>query len=255
VARQIAAMVQARYKIGQRLPAERDLAKSFGVSRPTIREAILSLAIAGMLQVRSNSGAYVISRHEAAGVQTLEGFGPFENLEARQLIEPQIAAIAAQRASETTFALLAESLAMMRRQHAEGIEADESDHRFHIQLAETTGNGALVSICDSLWRAQIESRIWREIHTHMRMEDYRPLWLKDHEDIYEAVRARNAKNAGAAMVRHLNNIRSALMAASNARAMARAPKRLASKGSTRKSDSDQRQRSGAPPSRKPLVIG
>ncbi|WP_163094575.1 FadR/GntR family transcriptional regulator, partial [Acinetobacter baumannii] len=50
VARQIAAMVQSSYKIGQRLPAERDLAKNFGVSRPTIREAILSLAMAGMLK-------------------------------------------------------------------------------------------------------------------------------------------------------------------------------------------------------------
>ncbi|WNJ91537.1 FadR/GntR family transcriptional regulator [Bosea sp. 685] len=221
VARQIAAMVQASYKIGQRLPAERDLAKMFGVSRPTIREAILSLAMAGMLKVRSNSGAYVISRHEAPEVQALQGFGPFENLEARQLIEPHIVTIAAQRASETILAQLAESLAMMRWEHAQGKEADTSDHRFHILLAEATGNGALVSICDSLWRGQIESRIWQEIHTYMRMEDYRPMWLKDHEDIYEAVRARNPRKASAAMVRHLNNIRNALMAASNVKAMAR----------------------------------
>ena len=63
VARKIAAMVQSSYRIGQRLPAERDLARTFGVSRPTVREAILSLAMAGMLKVRSNSGAYVVSRH------------------------------------------------------------------------------------------------------------------------------------------------------------------------------------------------
>src|SRR5712664_752000 len=68
VARQIASMVQASYRIGQRLPAERELAKTFGVSRPTIREAILSLAMSGMLQVRSNSGAYVIGRHELPDV-------------------------------------------------------------------------------------------------------------------------------------------------------------------------------------------
>ncbi|MGL4290451.1 MAG: FadR/GntR family transcriptional regulator [Phreatobacter sp.] len=220
MARQIAAMVQAGYKIGQRLPAERDLAKSFGVSRPTIREAILSLAMAGMLKVKSNSGAYVISRHEAPDVQMLEGFGPFENLEARRLVEPQIAAIAAQRASEALLAQLAETLAMMRWEHSQGNEADGPDHRFHILLAEATGNGALVAISDSLWRGQIESRIWREIHVHMRMEDYRPMWLADHEAVYEAVRARSARKASAAMVRHLDNIREALMAASNARAMA-----------------------------------
>jgi len=221
VAKQIAAMVQASYRIGQRLPAERELAQTFGVSRPTIREAILSLAMAGMLEVRSNSGAYVISRHEAPEVHALEGFGPFENLEARQLVEPQIAALAAQRASETTLAQLAESLAMMRWEHAQGREADTSDLRFHIVLAEATGNSALVSICDSLWRGQIESRIWHEIHAHMRMEDYRPMWLKDHEQIFEAVRARDSRKASAAMTHHLNNIRKALMDASNAKAMTR----------------------------------
>jgi GntR family uxuAB operon transcriptional repressor len=215
VARQIAAMVQAHYEIGRRLPAERHLAKMFGVSRPTIREAILSLAMAGMLKVRSNSGAYVISRHEAPEVQALEGFGPFENLQARQLIEPQISAIAAQLASDATVAQLAECLAMMRWEHSQGHEADRSDHRFHILLAEATGNGVLVSVTDSLWRGQSESRIWQEIHTHMRMENYRPIWLQDHEAIYEAVRTKNAKKASSAMVRHLSNIREALMSASN----------------------------------------
>jgi len=239
VARQIAAMVQARYEIGERLPAERDLAKTFGVSRPTIREAILSLAMAGMLKVRSNSGAYVVGRHEAAGVQALEGFGPFENLEARLLIEPQIAAIAARRASEASLAQLAESLAMMRFEHAQGHEADVSDHRFHIQLAEATGNGALVSICDSLWRGQIESRIWQEIHTHMRMEDHRPMWLEDHEDIYEAVCARDARKASVAMVRHLNNIRDALMAASKVKAMVRSDRPVAGASRQRRTPSPQ----------------
>ena len=141
VARRIAAMIQASYRIGQRLPAERDLAKTFGVSRPTVREAILSLAMAGMLKVRSNSGVYVISRQEAPDVHALQGYGPFENLEARQLIEPQIAAIAAQRGTENIFAQLAEALAMMRWEHAQGREADTSDHRFHMVLAEATGNG------------------------------------------------------------------------------------------------------------------
>jgi GntR family uxuAB operon transcriptional repressor len=220
VARRIAAMIQASYRIGQRLPAERDLAKTFGVSRPTVREAILSLAMGGMLKVRSNSGVYVISRQEAPDVHVLEGFGPFENLEARQLIEPQIAAIAAQRGSEAIFAQLAEALAMMRWEHAQGREADTSDHRFHMVLAEATGNGALVSISDSLWRAQTESGIWQEIHNHMQMEDYRPMWRRDHEAIFDAVQARNPRKASGAMTRHLNNIRDALMEASKAKSMA-----------------------------------
>jgi GntR family uxuAB operon transcriptional repressor len=112
VARQTASIVQASYRIGQRLPPERELAKTFGVSRPTIREAILLLAMSGMLQVRSNSCAYVISRHELPDVHALEGAGRFENLEARQMIEQQIAALAARRASKTTIVQLADALAM-----------------------------------------------------------------------------------------------------------------------------------------------
>jgi GntR family uxuAB operon transcriptional repressor len=217
VARQIVAMVQTNYSVGQRLPAERDMARMFSVSRPTIREAILSLQMAGMLKVKNNSGAYVVSHHETPEVQTFQGFGPFENLQARQLIEPQIAALAAQHATAIKLAALAESLAAMRRDHALGNEADVADHRFHILLAESTGNGVLVSICDSLWRGQIESHIWQEIHNYMPMQDYRPIWLQDHEAIFRAVTERNAKHANTAMSRHLNNIRDALMAASNAR--------------------------------------
>jgi GntR family uxuAB operon transcriptional repressor len=84
-----------------------------------------------------------------------------------------------------------------------------------------TGNSAIVLICDSLWRAQSDSRIWQEIHAHMRMEDYRSVWLRDHEAIFEAVSAGNARKASAAMTRHLGNIRDALMEASNAKSMAR----------------------------------
>ena len=80
---------------------------------------------------------------------------------------------------------------------------------------------SFVSICDSLWRAQSDSRIWQEIHAHMRMEDYRSVWLRDHEAIFEAVSAGNARKASAAMTRHLGNIRDALMEASNAKSMAR----------------------------------
>jgi GntR family transcriptional regulator, uxu operon transcriptional repressor len=221
IARQIAAMVRTRYNIGQKLPGERELAKSFGVSRPTIREAILSLAMAGMVRVRNNSGAYVVSRHEAPEVDRLEGFGPFENLRARHLIEPQIAGIAAQHASEATIAKLAESLAAMRWEHSQGREADQADHRFHILLAEASGNGVLVSICDQLWRGQIESRIWREIHTRMRMEDYRLIWLQDHEKIYAAVVEHNPRRSSAAMAQHLTHIEEALMTASHSKVLAR----------------------------------
>ncbi len=212
VARRIVALIQAEYAVGRRLPSERELAQGFGVSRPTIREAILSLQMVGMVQVRHNSGTYVTSCREMTEVRTLEGFGPFENLQARQMVEPQIAALAARSASAVQLADLAGTLAAMRHEHALGREADGADHRFHVLLAEASGNGILVSLSDSLWRGQIESRIWQDIHSTMPMERYRPTWLHDHEAIFHAVEHRSARRASSAMTRHLGNIRDALMA-------------------------------------------
>ncbi len=211
VARQIVTLIRAEYAVGERLPAERVLADRFGVSRPTLREAILSLQMAGMLQVRGKSGAYVLSRDEATSLPGIEGCGPFENLQARQMIEPQIATLAAQHATPLHLAQLAETLAAMRRAHAEEREADVPDHRFHMILAEMTGNGVLVALSDQLWRGQIDSRIWQELHLHMEMERYRPTWLADHEAVFRAVELKAGKRASIAMARHLANIQTALM--------------------------------------------
>ncbi len=211
VAQKIAALVQAEYKIGERLPSERTMAQQFGVSRPTIREAVLSLVMAGVLAVRHNSGIYVAGPPALRDVEAFEGFGPFENLAARRLVEPPLAAAAAKQPGAGLLEDLAGSLDAMRAAHAAGDEADVADHRFHMIIAEASGNGVLVAVCDMLWRGQIESRIWREIHVHMPMAAYRPLWLADHEQIYEAIAAGNRRRASTAMAQHLTHIRDALM--------------------------------------------
>lgn len=231
VAAKIAAMVQAKLEIGQRLPAERELASQFGVSRPTVREAILSLALVGMLEVRKNVGVFVLSRHERPRIKDVEGFGPFEMLAARQMIEPQLAAIAARRATPTILAQLADALATMQRENAQGREADIGDHQFHVTVAEATGNGALVAVCDMLWTAQVESRIWREIYSHMDIKTFWPSWIDDHERIYEAIRAGDPKAASNAMNRHLEHVHAVLMTQSafNGRADAAATRAKAAR--------------------------
>ena len=220
VARRIAAMIQASYRIGQRLPAERDLAKTFGVSRPTVREAILSLAMAGMLKVRSNSGVYVISRQEAPDVHVLEGFGPFENLEARQLIEPQIAAIAAQRGSEAAFAQLAEALAVMRWEHAKDARPTRRTTASTWCWPRRPGTARW---CRSATRCGAHRPGVRHLagNSQPHADGGLPAhWRRDHEAIFEAVQARNPRKASHAMTRHLTNIRDALMEASKAKSMA-----------------------------------
>ncbi len=211
MAGKIVAMVHSSLEIGQRLPPERELAVQFGVSRPTVREAILSLTLIGMLEVRKNVGVYVLDRHARPGAENVEGYGPFEMLAARQMIEPQVAAIAARQATPAILAQLADALATMRAENSQGREADIGDHRFHVTVAEATGNGALVAVCNLLWTAQLESSIWREIYSHMDIETFWPLWIDDHERIYEAIRAGDPKTASEAMNRHLEHVHAVLM--------------------------------------------
>src|SRR5690349_12503524 len=75
------------FKVGQRLPSERDLANTYGVSRPTIREAIIALELDGLVEVRLGSGVYVTARAPRGGQAGETDIGPFELLEARRAIE------------------------------------------------------------------------------------------------------------------------------------------------------------------------
>lgn len=210
VANDIAALIRAKYEIGDKLPAEREFATRFGVSRPTIREALLRLSLAGMVEVRKNSGVYVTSRQEMANI-TEAGTGPFENLDARIAIEPEIAAIAAGKMTESLLAQLADAIAMMRWEHSQGREADVGDRRFHVTIASATGNATLVSIVDQLWKSQLDSRIWSEIHRRMHMRDYWPMWLADHQRVFEALQSKNPDNARRAMLKHIRNIKETLL--------------------------------------------
>jgi GntR family uxuAB operon transcriptional repressor len=215
VARKIGATIRARYEIGQRLPGERELARLFGVSRPTIREAVLFLSLAGMVEVRTNSGVYVTGRHQPTRREVVEGFGPFEMLFARRLIEPEVAALAAKQATASTVEQLADAMAMMRHENAMGRESEAGDHRFHVILAEATGNGMLVAVSDMLWSGQTKSRIWDEIYRRTPAAELWPLWLEGHERIFQAIRKKDPQQAKAAMIRHLDNIHDTFMAYSN----------------------------------------
>lgn len=210
VANDIAALVRAKYEIGDKLPAERDLATRYGVSRPTVREALLRLSLAGMVEVRKNSGVYVTSRQELANI-TEAGTGPFENLEARMAIEPEICALAAKKITDTTLAQLADAIAMMRWEHTQGREADVGDRRFHVAIASATGNATLVSIVDQLWKSQLDSHIWTEIHRRMHMRSYWPMWVNDHQQIFEALQARDTDAARKCMLKHIRNIKDTLL--------------------------------------------
>ena len=147
IADQIRGLILAgEFSPGSRLPPERDLAKQLGVSRPSVREALIALEVEGLVEVRIGSGIYVLGPggggDEAAANDAAAG--PFELLRARYVIEAECAALAAKSARKAQIAAIEVSLDDMERDRRDGRQPLASDRLFHLRIAEATGNGALV---------------------------------------------------------------------------------------------------------------
>ena len=107
---------QGEFPVGSRLPAERELATQLGVSRPTVREALIALEVEGRLRIRVGSGIYVIEPQPAAAVSNSASIeGPFEILRARAFVESAIAEEAARLAKPEDIAALDSVLKASRR--------------------------------------------------------------------------------------------------------------------------------------------
>lgn len=215
VAQQLRELIASgRIAAGERLPAERDLATRFGVSRPTIREAMIALEIAGLVEVRSGSGVYVLAQdaaqEELPPLADAGAPGPFEILEARRLIEGETCALAAERVSAAQLQRLRELVDAMARENLRDDITEEADERFHCLIAEASGNSALAAAVGWLWRLRNESAISTHFQQRVRREGVRPI-VADHRGIVAALEARDAARARETMREHLQRVADHLM--------------------------------------------
>lgn len=154
IAEQIEAQIRsAELKPGDRLPAERDLAAQFGVSRPSVREAMIALEAAGLVQVRPGEGIFVLDLPAARQAPVSNDAAPswLEQLEACSAIEPEVAALAARAAAPVHIADLAAAVARMSAVDPDSEIAADARHQFHLVLAQASGNGFLARTVQSLW--------------------------------------------------------------------------------------------------------
>ena len=213
--RQIAGQIDAlidngEFPTGSRLPPERELAAALGVSRTSVREAIIALEIAGRVEVRVGTGIFVTvggpqPRIGADAAGDDDGPGPFELLAARAMIEGEIAALAARSATRADVAALRSTIEDMRAAADDFARRDAADCAFHVTIAEATGNGALPSTVELLWD-QRRGELWTKIEEHFHTPALRAKTLTDHESIVAAIAARDAAGARAAMHRHLHRV-------------------------------------------------
>ena len=212
VAQQLQQLIAGgEFEVGARLPAERDLASQFGVSRPTIREAMIALEIAGLVEVRSGSGVYVSRQKANLGkLGDDQEPGPFEILEARRMIESEACALAAERISVAQLEELDALLTQMERTDQTAEDAEEVDHQFHCIIAEACGNSAIAATILWLWQLRNESEISTHFHSRVRQEGSRPI-VEDHQMILQALRDRDGGKAREAMAGHLQRVIDTLM--------------------------------------------
>jgi DNA-binding FadR family transcriptional regulator len=173
-----------------------------------VREAIISLEIAGFVEVRVGSGIFVrrpSARSASQEAANDAGPGPFELLSARVMIEGEIAAVAARHARKSDLQRLRATIERMRLHDDDFTGRDAADREFHERLAAMTGNDALVWIVGSMWD-QRRSDLWRRTEDHFHTPELRARTLVDHEAIVAAVEARDPEGARAAMREHLSRV-------------------------------------------------
>jgi GntR family transcriptional repressor for pyruvate dehydrogenase complex len=147
VADQIRTVIQdGAYPAGSRLPPERELALQLGVSRPSLREALIALEIGGRVEIRMGSGVYVCAASKRADRKTPSlGESPSELMHARAVLESSVIALAAARVTRQGMERIRTSLDAMRDDHARGRAPLENDRRFHVAIAEMGGNAPRTS--------------------------------------------------------------------------------------------------------------
>ncbi|MCE0506307.1 MULTISPECIES: FCD domain-containing protein [unclassified Roseivivax] len=208
-------IAEARLKPGDRLTPERGLSERLGVSRSLVREALILLEIEGAVEVRKGSGIYISSNPHATSVPARDDIGPFELLQARQLIEADIAGFAARMVTKNDILRLREALELERADLERGASEYSGDRAFHRLIAEATQNSVLVDVVEELWRKREQSPMWARLHNRIFETTYRRAWLDDHQAIMTALQARNPEQAQTAMWQHLGNVRDTLMALSD----------------------------------------
>lgn len=201
-------ILKGQLKAGDQLPAERDLAQRFGVSRTAVREAVKTLREKGLVEAYSGRGTFVTSGTSQAMRQSLDMMvrinpeeGSLYLAELRQVLEPEIAARAATRIDEPLLASMREAVAIMERKLQDPDAYVEADLDFHLALAEAVGNPLILALLDSivgLLREQ-RSRIFDVDGGPERGQFH-------HKKILAAIERRDPEAAREAMRAHLQQV-------------------------------------------------
>src|SRR5258707_12091438 len=198
-------ILKGQLKPGDQLPAERELAQQFGVSRTAVREAVKTLREKGLVEAYAGRGTFITNGSTNSIRNTLDRMirdGPLEGMvhlaEMREILEPEIAFLAAKRADQETISAMQESISVMDAARMDPEAFIEGDLDFHLALAEAAGNPLILSLIDSIVGLLREQRM-RTYYTEGGPERGQ----YHHKRILEATEHRDPQGARDARRAHL----------------------------------------------------
>ena len=191
-------------KLGQneRLPPEREMSKLYGVSRGTVRKALLHLEKQGIVEIRPNSGTYVVGRPGDNDFTRIDLASPLELMEARSALEPYVCMLAVLHGRQddlTKLELLWES---MERCGSDTRKFTELDIDFHQSIVECTHNSLLIGMVDHIGNVR-RSEEWMQARLQILNTDNARILNQHHRRILDAIKTRRADKAAKAMREHL----------------------------------------------------
>jgi len=203
-------LISGQIKPGERLPSERNLAESLGVGRSHVREAIKSLAVLGLIDVRQGDGTY-LKRVDSPLLPLAIQWGlllgakqSHDLVEARSQLEMLVASLAAERRDAVALEEMRRHLEIMHTttDHDVFVEADVA---FHLQITQAAGNQSLLQIMRSI-RGLLEVWISRVAHA----PGTRPVTWAEHAAVFEAIQRSDPVAARRAMQAHMDGARERL---------------------------------------------
>lgn len=194
---------------GSRLPAERDLAEQFGVSRVTIREAQIALQALGRIEIKTGSGVYVLDGKgaENGGIPDVSAF---ELTEARAIFEAEAAALAATRIDDATLAELDAFIDIMANSGPEDEKGELADRDFHRTIARASGNKAVSHLIEVMWKMRTDLEPVKVVYKSVCAEDFGAR-AGEHTQILDALKQRDATSARRAMRAHFTRLLTSML--------------------------------------------
>lgn len=205
------------FEAGGRLPSERELSERFKTSRTTIREAIIMLELKGIVEVKQGAGIFFIDNPKKVSQKEVMPFseiGPFELLQARQVIESNITGFAARQIRFNELRELKHIVELQEKQiSGDSDRFEDLDRQFHDIIAEATQNRVLIKQSAELWRAvRTENPRWKNLnYKYLHRKDLQVKWVEDHRNIFLALQQRDSEQARLAAWNHIENSKKELV--------------------------------------------